>query len=668
MTIRHITIVVLLVLTGVARAQEDPYTQALTYKFGDSRQALMKVEAEIRSAKLDERAGIEAKLLAALNNPATTTDCRGWVCRQLRHVGSEQSIPHLVKLLADKDLATPARIALQSMPRSDLALREALPKLDGDFKAGVVLTLGARGDVQSLPLIAPLTSDANVNIADAAIYALGQFATAEALHALRDATVPEALKHQRDDAMLRCADRLLAAAKTSRAVGVHSTAVGIYATVKSTDHPAIRIAALRGLLLSDNTSAEIIAMENLKSTDDHVRIATCQLLSETGNREVMAVALAQLANFDPSVQAALLLSSNEPAALATAARFTQSTDASVRAAVIDTLGRLGSATEVPVLLRMAGTPGDDARLAQSALAHLKDPAVDQVLLDQLGKPQPAPVIAVLALRNNTKAMPALLKLGAACDDNAVAAELGRAYTALGSPADLPEFAKLLAGTKLPAMRTATASAISSIAIRQNARNEAADVLAPALASAPADLKPVILELLGRVGGAKSLAAVRSALADTVTHDAALRALADWPDDAAADDLLKLASTGEGNSRIIALRGYLRLAAKGAKERPAPATLDMFKKAAPLADRPDEKRNLLARLAETPATADLLNLALSYLADPAVKSEAAMSSLSLADGLVKANPTAAKTAAERIRQMAISDAVTRRAEQVIGKVR
>ena len=71
MTIRHITIVVLLVLTGVARAQEDPYTQALTYKFGDSRQALMKVEAEIRSAKLDERAGIEAKLLAALNNPAT---------------------------------------------------------------------------------------------------------------------------------------------------------------------------------------------------------------------------------------------------------------------------------------------------------------------------------------------------------------------------------------------------------------------------------------------------------------------------------------------------------------------------------------------------------------------------------------------------------------------
>jgi HEAT repeat protein len=650
-----------------ARAQEDPCTQALTYKFGDSRQALMKVEVEIRSAKLDQRSAIETKLLAVLNNPQATMDCRGWVCRQLRNVGSEQSIPHLVKLLADKDLATPARIALQSLPNADAALREALPKLEGDFKAGVVLTLGSRGDVQALPLIAPLASDANVHIADAAIYALGQFATHDAYIALRTAVGPDALKGPRADAILRCADRLLASGKTADAADLFE---GIYngGTSWSTGNYDVRLASLRGWLLCDKSVVLPSVMDNLWSSGSRMQLATCQLLRESGNREIMATVMAEFTGLAPSVQATILLSSDDPTTLPTAVKSIASPDPALRAAAIDTLGRLGGVTEVPVLLQIAGKGGEDTRLAQSALARLKDPAVDQALLDQLGKSQPAPAIVVLAQRNNAKAIPALLKLGAACDDNAVVAELGRAYIALGSPADLGELAKLLTSTKLPAMRTAAASAISSIAIRQNVRSEAADVLAPALAATPADTKPAILELLGRIGGPKALAAVKPALADAATHDSALRALADWPDDAAADELLKLATTGEGNNRIIPLRGYLRLAVKGAKERPAPQTLEMFKKAALLADRPDEKRNLLARLAETPATPDLLQLAMAYVDDGGVKSEAAMSSLTLADGLTKSNPAAARTAAERIRQMGISDAVTRRAEQVLGKLR
>ncbi|MFI5380012.1 MAG: HEAT repeat domain-containing protein [Tepidisphaerales bacterium] len=655
------SLIVCVLLAATAHGQEDPYTQALAYKFGDSRQALMKIEAEIRSAKLEQRAGIEGKLLAALNSPQATTDCRGWVCRQLRHVGSEQSIPHLVKLLGDKELATPARIALQSLPKCDQALREVLPKLEGDFKAGVVLTLGARGDVQALPLIAPLASDANANIAEAAIYALGQLATVEALDTLRKGTVPDALKRQRDDAILRCADRLLAGGKAADAAGVYA------GVLKSTEHYATRVAALRGLVLAKRLGALSIVMVNLKSNESRVKLATCQILREVGGWELRAAVLAELSGLDPAVQATLLLSCNELPALVAALKAMESTDAALRAAAIETVGRLGGARQVPVLLQLAGKGGEDGRLAQAALARFKDAAADQALLDQLGKPQPAAAIAVLALRNNIKAMPALLKLGAACDDNAVAGELGRAYTTLGSPADLGELAKVLVGAKLPAMRTATAAAISSIAIRQNARNEAADVLAPALATAPGDLKPVILDLLGRVGGARALAAARGGLADAATHDAALRALAEWPDDSAAEDLLKLTGSAGGNNRVIAVRGYLRLAAKGAKERPAAQTLGMFKQAVPLTDRADEKRNLLARLAEVPANADLLNLAMSFLDDAAVKSEAAMASLTLAEGLVKANPKAAKEAAQRIRQLAISDAVNRRADQVLGKI-
>ena len=95
---------------------------------------------------------------------------------------------------------------------------------------------------------------------------------------------------------------------------------------------------------------------------------------------------------------------------------------------------------------------------------------------------------------------------------------------------------------------------------------------------------------------------------------------------------------------------------------------MFKKAAALATGPDEKRNLLARLAETPAAAGLLTMAMSYLDDPAVKTEAAIASLTLADGMARANPKVAKEAARRIRLLAISDAVNQRAEAVLAKIK
>ena len=93
----------------------DPYKEALHYRFDQPRTAVVAIEAQIRAAKPEQLRVIESKLLEILGSQDATTDAKAWVCRQLRQAGSEHSVGALVPLLSDKDLATPARLALQSI-------------------------------------------------------------------------------------------------------------------------------------------------------------------------------------------------------------------------------------------------------------------------------------------------------------------------------------------------------------------------------------------------------------------------------------------------------------------------------------------------------------------------------------------------------------------------
>ena len=69
-------------------------------------------------------------------------------------------------------------------------MREALGKVPGEFKAGVLQTIGSRRDRGAVAVIAPLASDPNAAVAEAALYALGQIGGSEALAAVRQANVP----------------------------------------------------------------------------------------------------------------------------------------------------------------------------------------------------------------------------------------------------------------------------------------------------------------------------------------------------------------------------------------------------------------------------------------------------------------------------------------------
>jgi HEAT repeat protein len=99
-----------------------------------------------------------------------------FLIEQLLIAGREEAVPALASLLADPDLAEPARAALQANPSVEAvkALRDALPEARGDLRIGVILALGSRGDGESVPALIEEASSGEPAARLAALDALGR--------------------------------------------------------------------------------------------------------------------------------------------------------------------------------------------------------------------------------------------------------------------------------------------------------------------------------------------------------------------------------------------------------------------------------------------------------------------------------------------------------------
>src|SRR5262245_56267009 len=80
----------------------------------------------------------EKSLIATLQSGKPAD--KALACKQLAMHGSEAAVPELEKLLADEQLASWARIALEAIPdpAADEALRNQLNKLNGNLLVGTI--------------------------------------------------------------------------------------------------------------------------------------------------------------------------------------------------------------------------------------------------------------------------------------------------------------------------------------------------------------------------------------------------------------------------------------------------------------------------------------------------------------------------------------------------
>ena len=647
----------LLSAVGVAQQAADPYREMLQYKQGGPRTALAAVEAEIRGAKPEQLASIEARLDAGLQSPEATDEYKDWACRQLRQIGSERSLPALLPLLGHERLSTVARWALQSIrgPRVDEALRGELGKLEGNLKAGVIQTLGARGDRKAVPLLVPLAGDANPAVAEAALYALGHIGGPEALAALEQAKPAPGLERYRKHALLLCVEQVCREDPAKAA----ATYQAIY---DRCDDVTLKIAALRGVIVAGKGKSAAVVSAALKSDCPRLRLAAAKFVCELGGSDLTPAALGELAALPADVQATLLGLVKDKAALPAVIAATQSKDPLIRAAAIETVGRLGDRSSVAMLLRMAASEQGDAQsAARRALEALRGAEIDAELvavLERPADPMQGEAVRVLAARGSAAAVPVLLKFaaeGAPLQNEALAA-LGVVAEA---PA-LPAMVQFLVDAHDARRRAAVEAAVVAIC-RRTDKDAAAGALLAALPGKSGEVRAALVRLLVRVPTPKTLEALRSAAADAdpAVKDAAIRGLADWPDLAVAADLVALARTPPSPVyKVLALRAIARLG--GLADQPVARRVNLLAEAMPLAGRADERRILLAALAET-ADPRALDLAIRSLGDAEVEIEAATAVVKLAKAVRKTNLDAAAAAIQKVHDVCKTPAARQLAE-------
>jgi hypothetical protein len=152
------------------------------YDHGSSRASLMPLDEAVVASLGDAaaRKDLEQRLAGVLSRKVSPV-AKQYVCAKLRLIGSAESVPALAGLLADRDLAHAARGALESMPCPEAlqSLRDALPKLSGLQKVGLINSLAVRRDTESVPALVALLKDPDAQVAAAAAAALDHIGTPE---------------------------------------------------------------------------------------------------------------------------------------------------------------------------------------------------------------------------------------------------------------------------------------------------------------------------------------------------------------------------------------------------------------------------------------------------------------------------------------------------------
>jgi HEAT repeat protein len=574
----------------------------------------------------------EAELVAVLRSDAPEAD-KAIACKFLAVKGSPAAVAELAPLLANPRLASWARIPLEAIPgpEASAVLREAASKLEGRLLCGVLTSLGARRDEAAVPLLAEKLASQDAEVTACAAWSLGQIATPEAAAILAGAIAKARDQAQMDavaKAAVLCGENLVAAGRVE-------DALALYGTVLSESSNEQRHAeATRGMIIAKGRDGIPLLGETLRSPTKRMANMAIFTARDLGRGEPANASLAaavdvavlgeiQKAAADGAVARAAVLidviaernagnaSPTVTDALAALAAIAGPTNAKpLRLAAIEALGRTGSATVIgPLLVAAADDDSGIADTARAAVAALEGDAVNKEIAKRLagadGKVLPAlPALLELVGRRRIDAVEAVLPLVNHGDAKVRTAAL----VALGPTVDLANLDVLIVAAIAPKHETegtVAKAALQEASVRMADRDACVSKLVAALEKAPAEMKVMLLDTIGGVGGAKAVATMATAAksGEESLEDAATRLLGKWMTADAAPVLLELATAEPGGKfKTRALKGYIRIARQFVL--PDAERAAMCRKALAAATAEADRKAVLEILERYPSTATL----------------------------------------------------------------
>lgn len=608
------------------------------------------------------------RLIGVLGKADASTYEKARACQQLAILGSPEAVPALAPWLADPQLAGFARAALEQIPgaRANDALRAAVPSLQGALLAGVVNSLGVRGDPASVTELKALSRDPARGAAVPALIALGRIANAEAVEVLR-----QHLSGGVVELRSAAAEACLIAAEIENARGRKEASAGLYDAVRSAEVPSpLRLAALRGAILARGEAGVPQLTEALRSAEPAVREMAIRVSREMGGAAVTRTLAGALEPAAPEMQVLLvraLADRGDRSVRGPVERLAESDAPAVRSASLEALGVLGEASSVPVLLRAVANetrPAAEADLAGASLVRLGAANTDAAILDALPSAKPptrARLIGILGYRRATSATGTLLRYAEDADP-AVSKAAFEALAAVATPRDLPPIIRAALATKDPAAREKAERAIYATSLRNPDAARRSEALATAYRETtdPA-AKGSLMQVMAMLGDGLAYQTIAGAARETTPtlREAALRHLAGWPDPTPAPVLLEIfKSTDNETHRTLALRGLVTLATLWTDEpvrtagqgprRPPRQSVEWLTQAnAAIRNQVEEKRTVLSGLG-TLNCGEGLALLQPYLEDATVRRDAQLAYLRASRGLTEtADRKAARPWLEKI---------------------
>jgi HEAT repeat protein len=608
-----------------------------------------------------ERAELAGLLAAKAADPAVPQPARVWLVRQLEYIGAAESVTALTTLLngQDQELKECARRALEknSAPAATESLRAAL-KQGGEtgWQAGLIQSLGERGDASSVSLLVQSLGKPELSFAAASALAkIGSDSAVKELWTAFDKQIASAA-----DALAMAADRLAAKGQEKKAAAIYRR---LYTACSA---PQLRAAALSGIAKTEPSAAKKLVQEALSAREPELQTAAVAAACEVYGKNLSAEMTKLLPGLNaPAKVLALRLldASAEKQVIAVAA----DPDETVRLAAIETLGQIGGAASVPVLMK-AATQNESAaqKAAAASLAKLSGTGANDALSGlaaQGDTKSRAAAINALAQRHTQAALPALLQY-AAESDRAISSAACAALGKMGTDNELDGLVRLALAGKTPGAD----AALQAVAGRARDKSAvAAKLIAQARTARPEQLGS-IFDILAMLGGNEALTAMSQSAssASEEVKDAAIRALANWPDFAAAKPLLAIASDPNAKRvhNVLAIQGVTRLVKVSEKE-PAAARLDAALAAMNAARRDEEKKLVLSALASVPH-AKAAEAIKPFLNDPNLKTEAGLAGATLAQALVKTDKPAARDLAQALKDANLSAETSRKADAILKK--
>jgi HEAT repeat protein len=597
------------------------------------------------------RKTLESAYLKALDQ-TDERETKAFIIRQLRIVGTDNSVEALSRYLNQEDLCSPAAISLASIgtEKAGQALQNSLLRRMGTAKTqqSVILAIGESGLPVAEDLLLGMVGTGDDDLQKVVLYTLSRVGGASSLPALAAAAEKAGFtmeKTNANDAYIHLIDRLIAQGDVKTA---EKAATDLLKKSTKAGKTGTRIAALKLLMAAQGDKATKTFSNALKDSNIEYRNAALEEISKSADKELYVSLIKSLRKAKPDVKVDILnwigrqaqspekqalLSSLETGIETTAVQMimqeANSSNVNVKQAASLALVRIGNPQAIPLIASFLSS-GDPQviGLAKNALSSFKGDISSAVAgaIPYASTQGKVAVSELLATRKASGHLVNVLELAKSNSPEVKAAAYNALKDVVGEK-DLTNMCGMLEladKSEIAPLQQAVIAALSSQSPAQQV-----ETLTRRMMQAGDRKKHLYYLPLASTGDTKALEMIVDGLkkGQGDAKDAAFEALLTWKGFEAAEELYAVCQDPSASAYFDrALTAYVRMVSVPALT--AENRMIYLRKAMEVAKTNDQKNIILNQIGRT-GTFNALMFAGEYLGQDALKERAATAVMNIA---------------------------------------